>query len=174
MHIILGLITAIASLLWALNRFGVDIHSLNPFNWHRRNQWRKQLDTKPIHTLTKPIEAAAVLIVGIAQTEGLVSREQKAEILNIFRTELKQDAAAADDMLGSAAFLTRSVVNLAAEVPLILAPNKAYFSEEQAKSLIAMLTRVAALDSEISVAQRNTIKAVAKELLQEKVKPGEW
>jgi hypothetical protein len=174
MHIILGLITAIATLLFALSRFGVDINSLNPFHWHRRNQWKKQMATKPIHTLTKPIEAAAVLIVGIVQTEGLVSREQKAEILNIFRTELKQDETAASDMFGSAAFLTKSVVDLAAEVPSILEPNKAYFSEEQARSLVSMLTRVAALDSAISTAQQNTIKAVERELLQGKVKPGEW
>lgn len=174
MHIILGLITAIASLLWALNRFGVDIHSLNPFHWHRRNQWRKQLNTKPIHTLAKPIEAAAVLIVGIVQTEGLVSREQKAEILNIFKTELKQDDTSANDMFGSAAFLMKNVVDLAAEVPLILAPNKAYFSEEQARSLVSILTRVSGLDSAISEAQKNAIRAVEKELLKEKVKPGEW
>lgn len=174
MHILIGLIAAITSLLWALNRFGVDIHSLNPFHWHRRNQWRKKLATKPIHTLTKPIEAAAVLIVGIVQTEGLVSREQKAEILNIFRSELKQDAASASDMFGSAAFLMKNVVDLAAEVPLILAPNKAHFSEEQAKSLIAILTRIAALEGEITQPQQNTIRAVEKELLHEKIKPGVW
>lgn len=174
MHIILGLITAVASLLWALNRFGVDIHSLNPFHWHRRNQWKKQLATKPIHTLTRPIEAAAVLVVGIVQMEGLVSREQKAGILDIFKTELKQDETAAADMFGSAAFLTKSVVDLAAEVPMILAPNKAYFSDEQAKSLVSMLTRVAAMDSAISPAQQNTINAVERELLRGKVKAGEW
>ena len=174
MHIFLGLITAVASLLWALNRFGVDIHSLNPFHWQRRNRWKKQMATRPIHTLTKPIEAAAVLIVGIAQTEGLVSREQKAGIINIFRTELKQDETAANDMFGSAAFLTKHVLDLAAEVPLILAPNKAYFSEEQARSLLNMLTLVAAMDSAISTVQQNIIKAVERELLQDKVKPGEW
>lgn len=174
MHILLGLITAVATLLFALNRFGVDIHSLNPFHWHRRNQWRRQMATKPIHTLTKPIEAAAVLIVGIVQTEGLVSREQKAGILKIFMTELKQDETSASDMFGSAAFLTKSVADLAAEVPHILAPNKAYFSEEQAQSLVDILTRVAAMDSAISTAQQNTIRAVERELLQGKVKPGEW
>jgi uncharacterized tellurite resistance protein B-like protein len=174
MHLILGLITALASLLWALNRLGVDVHALNPFHWHRRNKWKRQLATKPIHALTRPIEAAAVLIVGIVQTEGLVSREQKAGIIDIFKTELKQDETAAADMFGSAAFLTKNVVDLAAEVPSILAPNKAHFSEEQARSLVQMLTRVAAMDSAISSAQQNAIRAVERELLQEKVKAGEW
>ena len=174
MHILLGLITAIASLLWALNRFGVDIHSLNPFNWHRRRQWQKKLSTKPIHTLKKPVEAAAVLIVGIVQSEGLISREQKSEILNIFVNDLKQDKADAHDMLGSAVFLLKDIRDVEAEVPQILAPNKEYFTEPQARSLVQILTRIATFEGDITATQSNIIKAVDQELLREKVKPGEW
>lgn len=174
MHILIGLITAIVSLLWALDRFGVDIHSLNPFLWHRRRQWRKRLTTKPLHTLSKPIEAAAVLIVGIAQSEGLVSREQKAEIINIFKNDLNQGAASAHDMFGAAAFLTKDTVDIASEVPHILAPNKALFTEQQARILVEVLTRVASLEGGITQAQERIIRAVEKELLHDKVKPGEW
>lgn len=41
MHIIIGVITAIAGLLWALNRLnesGFNLNSLNPFLWARRRK----------------------------------------------------------------------------------------------------------------------------------------
>ena len=174
MHILVGLIVAVTSLLWALDRFGVDVHSLNPFLWNRRRQWRKKLATKPIHALRKPIEAAAVLIVGTVQSEGLVSREQKAELINIFKNDLNQDLPAANDMFGSAVFLLKDIVDLAAEVPHILAPSKELFTETQARSLLSILTRVASLEDGITPAQENIIRAVEKELIEEKVKPGEW
>ena len=46
MHIILSVITALGGLIWAivaLQRSGFDINSLNPFLWHRHNQWREKI-----------------------------------------------------------------------------------------------------------------------------------
>jgi len=41
-HIIIGVITAIATLVFALNRLqdsGVNLNSFNPFFWARRRAW---------------------------------------------------------------------------------------------------------------------------------------
>lgn len=174
MHIIIAFITAVVSLLWALDRFGVDIHSLNPFHWKRRREWKQKYYARPIHTLKRPLEAAAVLIVGIVKTEGMISREQKAELLDILRNDLKQDSATASDLFTASAFMLNDIMDIAAEVPQILAPCKELFSDEQVQSLLDILAKAASLEGGISPQQEKIILAVKKELQQPKAKPGEW
>jgi hypothetical protein len=44
MHYLIGLITAVAMLIFALSRLqraGLDLNALNPFLWYRRAQWKK-------------------------------------------------------------------------------------------------------------------------------------
>ena len=60
MHIIIGLITAIAGFIWALHSLqnaGFDLNALNPFTWARRRKWEMQLGTKPMHALTDSIRS---------------------------------------------------------------------------------------------------------------------
>ena len=174
MHIFLALITALGSLFWALNRFGVDMDSINPFLWHRRRRWRKQLQTKPLHNLKRPIEAASVLIVGIAQAEGAVSKEQKSEIIRIFKEEFKLDPNAAHDYFGAAVFMLKDVMNVAAEVPNILDPCKEKFTAEQSSSLLDILRRVSALEGAPMQLQEDVIRTVEKILITDEPKPGDW
>ncbi|MEX2962926.1 hypothetical protein [Microbulbifer sp. TYP-18] len=70
MHILIGIITAIAGLVWALNSLqnsGVNLNAFNPFMWLRRRKWEKSLGTKPMHALTDSMEVAALLVVAVAR-----------------------------------------------------------------------------------------------------------
>ena len=65
MHILIGILTAIAGLVWALYRLqnsGVNLNSFNPFFWFRRRKWEKNLHGKQLHRLDKPIDVAAALV----------------------------------------------------------------------------------------------------------------
>jgi len=87
MHILIGLITAIAGLIWALNSLqnaGVNLNAFNPFAWARRREWEKQYGTKPMHGLTDSMDVAALLVVSIVKEKGEVTRETKAEVLSMF------------------------------------------------------------------------------------------
>ena len=174
MHILLGLLTVIASILWALSHLGVDLGGLNPFSWKRRRQWRQRYETPPVHKLEKPIEAAAVILIGTVIAEGMVSRDQKMTLLELFENEFQQTPKRASELLTSGTFLLRDVSDLAAEIPHILAPCKDYFSHNQSVSLIDMLNRISALEGPVSTAQQNIIEAVRRELLSEKTVPGKW
>ena len=174
MHILIALITAIGSLLWALSHFGVDIHSLNPFNWHRRNKWRKAYEAKPLHTLQKPIEAATVLLVALLTSEGLVSREQKEELIKVFITEFQQTEDNAANYFGSALFLLKDSLDIVPEIPHILAPSKDSFSDEQISSLLSLMKRIALFEGSISDKQNEIISAVENELTKNISKPGAW
>ena len=49
-HIVIGVLSAVAGLIWAmvaLQRSGLDLNALNPFLWHRRSQWKKKYGENP-------------------------------------------------------------------------------------------------------------------------------
>lgn len=168
MHIIIGLITAIAGLVWALVKLqnsGLNLSALNPFFWWRRNQWQKKVGAQPLHQIEKPMEAVAVLLVAIVKTEGEVSREQKQEIIRLFTSEFKLNNQEAVDLFSASSFMLQAVNDIVHEVKNILAPCKINFSETQAESAIELLTNVSLLDGEISTIQQEIIDATQKELV---------
>lgn len=174
MHILIGLITAITSLLWALDRMGVDLGGFNPFYWNRRRKWQKQYQTKPLHQLKKPVEAASVLLVGLVNAEGVMSREQKEALLTIFRDDFEKTPEEAADMLGAATYLLKDTLDVAAEVPLILEPTRDNFTDEQASSLLLLMERVSRLEGEASTRQYDIIDRVKKEFTSSHIASGRW
>ena len=51
MHIILGMLGTIVTILILLNRLaeaGIDIGGLNPFLWNRRRKWKKMYQGNPV------------------------------------------------------------------------------------------------------------------------------
>ena len=165
MHILIGLITALAGLMWALNalqRSGFSFSSINPYYWYRRYQWRKKYGQNPLYTLESPMEAAAALLLGTAKLEGEISREQKSTILSIFVDEFHLSADDAANLFASTAYLLQSETNFIRSVGKVLEPSLRRFDEEKARSLVELMTRVAGLDSEISVDQRTVIDSAEK------------
>ena len=177
MHVLIGLLTAIGGLIWALYRLhnsGVNLNSFNPFYWVRRKQWEKQLGTRPLHRLTKPMEAAAVLVVAIAKMEGEITREQKAEVIGLFEREFKLSASAAGELYSISCHLLRETVNYSGEIKNILAPCKARFNSERRESLMEMLKRIAEVDSLPSKNQMEFIDAVDTALRVPPIDQGDW
>lgn len=177
MHILIGLLTAIGGLIWALYRLhnsGVNLNAFNPFYWVRRKQWEKQLGTRPLHRLAKPMEAAAVLVVAIAKMEGEITREQKAEIIGLFEREFKLTGSAAGELYSVSCHLLRETVNYGGEVKNVLAPCKAQFNPERTKSLLAMLNRIAEIDTTPSKNQVEFIDAVDTALRVPPLDQGDW
>ena len=73
MHI-LGLLTLIVSILYLLDRTGIDIGWLNPFHWHRRRAWSKQYHGDPIYSVEDPLHIAAL------QTEIRIAFQKSKQI----------------------------------------------------------------------------------------------
>ena len=42
MHVILGILSSIVAILYALDRLGIDLGGLNPFYWYRRRAFAKK------------------------------------------------------------------------------------------------------------------------------------
>ncbi len=167
MHILLGLITTLAGLAWALYRLqnaGINLNSFNPFFWIRRRKWEQQLGTKPIHQLDNTIDAASVLMVTIAKMDGEITREQKTEIISLFENEFGLSHSDAIESYASSSYMLQDEVNIIAEVKNILEPNKTLFKPHQSESLLKMLNTLASNEGVQTKEQKDFIVEVVKQL----------
>jgi len=166
MHILLGLITAIGGVVWALYRLqnsGVDLNSFNPFHWARRRSWEKKLGTKEIHRLQDPIEAAALLTVAMATLEGEITREQKNEIIALFVQEFGVTKNTAAGYYTSSSHMLKDVMNMSAEVKNILRPTKSDFKQNHVDTLVDMLSKISTAEGAANTEQDLLLKAVIHE-----------
>ncbi len=88
MHIILGVLGIVVTILILLNRLsesGIDIGWLNPFSWYRRRKYRQQHDLNPIFKLESPLDIAALYLVGVAKADGDITVSQKIPLTFIRR-----------------------------------------------------------------------------------------
>lgn len=161
MHIVIGIITAAAGLIWALHSLqhsGVDLNSFNPFTWARRRKWEKLHGTKPLHNLTHPMDAAAALIVGLLKQEGEISREQKQAVLEIFENDFHLNKPKAIELFSASVYLVKDEINFDQSVKKILAPSKDSFTPEQAESVVSLLHKIATLEGEATESQQKIIQ----------------
>jgi len=157
MHIVLGLIGSIISILYLLDRLGVDIGWLNLRYWRHRRGWAKKYEGDPIYAIDDPIQIAAVLIVGTAKLEGDLSAEQKSAILGQFEEKFSLDARAASELFGSAAHLLGAPQIIGTQLDGLSNRNTNTFKTDQAQSIIEMIEQMAAVGGTMSIAQREFV-----------------
>ena len=133
MHVLIVLITAIATLLFALDRIGVDIGWLNPFSWARRRAWAKKYEGDPIYSIEDPMHVAAILLVGTARLGGDVSAEQKQHILTLFADRFSMSEQAANELYISAAHLLGAPQVIETQLTGVADKNRSLFSGAQAE-----------------------------------------
>jgi len=173
MHIVLGLIGSIISILYLLDRLGVDIGWLNPRYWRHRRAWAKKYDGDPIYSMDDPIQIAAVLIVGTAKLEGDLSAEQKSVILGQFEENFSLDARAASELFGSAAHLLGAPQIIGTQLDGLSNRNTNTFKPDQAQSIIEMIEQMAAVGGTMSIAQREFVDILRSRICAQN-KSGTW
>ena len=177
MHIIIAFLTAAAGVifwLWRLQQSGVDLNSFNPFFWLRRRAWAQKVGAKPRHQLSKPMEAAAAVLLGAIKTEGEISREQKQSLISLFEEKFHLSPNDAKELFSATAFMLQDVVDMAAEIRPILTPCLDRLTDEQRQSILEMLNTVCLLDGSISSQQQAIIDAAEKVLKVATESPNQW
>lgn len=162
MHLIIAAITALAGLFWALNslqRSGFNPSSLNPFLAYRRWKWGRTYGAKPIYRLERPMDVAAVLLLGIAKADGEITSDQKRELQTIFQSEFEISRDEAADLLLASSHLIRDQIYIVDHLDKILELSAPKFELEAVRSLLTMMRRVAALDGSINGEQQKLIDA---------------
>ena len=178
MHIVIAVITALAGLLWALNalqRSGFQLSSLNPFLAYRRWQWRKTYGGRPIFKLDRPMDVAAVLLLGTAKADGDITSDQKRELLAMFQGEFAISRDEASDLLLASSHLIRDEIYLVDNLDKVLERSAERFEPDTVASLLAMMRRVAALDGSINTEQQKLIDATERYFAgRNKPATGKW
>lgn len=160
MHIVLGALGSVVTVLWLLHRLaemGIDLGGLNPWLWRRRRKWRKKYETNPIFTLDRPLDVAGLLIAATAKVDGDISSEEKKAISSIFESEFHMSKRDAAGMLISSTYLFGKGDEVREKLDAIMAPSLTSFTREQAKSTIGLMRRVAELDGAVSENQTSLI-----------------
>lgn len=81
MHIVLGFLGIIVTILVLLNRLaeaGIDLGGLNPYLWHRRRKWRNKYQGNPVFKIENPMDATAILMVAATKADGDMRRQASA------------------------------------------------------------------------------------------------
>jgi len=162
---IIAVITALAGLFWALNalqRSGFHFSSLNPFLAWRRWQWMRAHGARPIYKLDKPIDVAAVLLLGVAKADGEITSDQKKELLAMFQGEFGISRDEASDLLLASSHLIRDEIYLVDNLDKVLDRSSPRFDADTVAALLAMMRRVAALDGSINAEQQKLIDATER------------
>lgn len=177
MHVILGLLGSVITILVLLNRLaeaGIDLGGLNPFLWRRRRQWQKQYKGNPIYKIESPLDAAALLAVGTAKCDGDMSAEEKTALLNLFQSEFglgKKDSA---ELLIASAYLLGKGEELRTDLEKVMSASLPNFSQDQANSTLELLESICALETSGAELKREFVARV-KTLLNENFRPkGKW
>jgi uncharacterized tellurite resistance protein B-like protein len=177
MHIVIAVITAIAGLFWALNalqRSGFQFSSLNPFLAWRRFQWSRTYGGRAIYQLERPMDVAAVLLLGVAKADGAITSDQKRELLAMFQSEFAISRDDASDLLLASSHLIRDEIYLVDHLDKILARSAERFEPDTVTSLLAMMRKVAMLEGSINAEQQKLIDATEHYFSGRSQPQGKW
>lgn len=173
MHVVLGILGALVTILILLHRLaeaGVDLGGLNPFLWQRRRRWRKKFEGNPIYQLDSPMEVTALLMAATAKLDGDMSAEQKRKILSLFVDEFHLSRRDAAGLLISSTYLLGDGEELRNNLEKVLTRSLEKFTDEQARSAVELLEKVAEADGSVSELQREFIDR-ARAVLRQKYEP---
>jgi hypothetical protein len=176
MHILLGLLGTIVTILFLLSRLadaGISLGGLNPFLWRRRRAWRQKFDANPLFSLEDPLEIAAVLALAVAKADGDMSAAERQTLLVEFETTFALSTRAATELMAASAHLLGDGQALRERLDAVLARAKDQFSAAQVDSTLSLLDRAAALSGPPSTSQRHLVEQVTK-LLAPPPKNGAW
>lgn len=176
MHVVLGLLGTIVTMLILLNRLaeaGIDLGGLNPFLWQRRRAWRKKYEGNPLYQLDDPMEVTALLTIAAAKCDGDMTGEEKQLILKLFADEFHLSRKDSSALMLSSVYLLKDSADVTDNLSRVIAPGKEKFTPEQADSAVAMVSRVVDFGV-VSVVRKAFLEKVRKELQPEQANNGKW
>lgn len=177
MHIILGILGAIVTILILLHRLanaGIDLGGLNPFLWRRRRRWQKQFEGNPIYQIDNPLELAALLATATVKLDGDMSSTEKSALLKLFQLEFNLSKREAADLLVSSAYLLGTGEEVKNNLEKVIQPSLEHFTPEQSESALELLGALCNVDPTNNALKVQFVEAI-KNIFQQQFAPkGKW
>lgn len=177
MHVILGVLGTVVTILVLLNRLaeaGIDLGGLNPFLWRRRRKWQNHYDGDPIYKINQPLDATALLMVAVAKSDGDMSSEEKKCILAMFQTEFHLSKREASDLMVASVYLLKDGAELHSNLPKVIAPSLGEFTQEQSESAISLIQQISKIDCEQNEIKEELVRNIGSCLIPAIQKSSKW
>lgn len=177
MHIVIGLLGAIVTILILLNRLaeaGIDLGGLNPFLWNRRRKWKNQYNGDPIFKISKPIDATALLMVGVAKSDGDISSEEKKVVLDMFQSEFNLSKREASELMIASVYLLKDGSDLRLNLIKVLSPSLPNFTKDQSVSAISLIKRVSNIDTSTNEIKAELVSKIVDQLTPKSKDSEKW
>ena len=174
MHIIIGLLGSLVTIMYLLDRLGIDIGGLNPFYWYRRRAFAKKYGADPIYSVEDPMHIASLMVIGVGKLGGDLTAGQKQVAQDLFVKEFSISDQDASQLFGSAAHLLAAPQLIETQLTTLASRNTKTFTPEQAKSLVDMMTKVASADGAATPTQQDYIGEVRSQFVPEPKSAGTW
>lgn len=177
MHVILGFLGTVVTILWLLHRLaemGIDLGGLNPWLWQRRRKWRQKHDANPIFSIEDPMEATALLMTAVAKADGDMSSNEKKQLLAMFESEFSLSKRDAAGLLISSVHLLGKGDEVRSDLARVLQASVEKFTPEQAGSAAELLAKTAEIDGARSDMQRDLIDQATTIFNAQTQPSGKW
>ena len=120
------------------------------------------------------MEAAALLAFAVAKLGGEVSREEKQQLISLYRSEFSLSLKAATELLLSSSYLYGGGSELKNNLERVLNPSLEGFSASQAQSTLDLLVKVAQIEGTASIPKEEFIRSVAAVFQNRFRSKGKW
>jgi len=142
-----ALIGAVLFGLWRVNSAAQAVRGLaeaadDAHGFWRRLLWRRKLAGDRLELVKEPQEAAAGMLVAVAQADGALTQTEQAALLGEFEKTFSMTPAQAQELLAHA----RWTVGESHDLDRCLYKLSQKFDPEQKRDAAAMLGRIAAAD----------------------------
>lgn len=110
------------------------------------------------------MEAAALLVTAVALKEGELSRDAKADLINLFATEFRITTDQATELYGASCYLLKDVMDIDAEVKAVLSPSIEQFQSHHKTSFLSMLNSAANFEGQPNANQKVLIEKIIAQI----------
>lgn len=172
MPVLIGILTVIgviAVILWRIyvaaqraRQIGEAVGDARRFV--RRTRWKGRANERQAQRVDDPREAAAAMMVALAQSDGALTDKEQTAICERMRAHFEADAATATDLLGRGRWLARDIGDLNAFMRRMLPPIQARCTLQEQRDLVAMVTAVAEAEGPAGPIQQDAVGFVSRQL----------
>ena len=170
MHILLGIVGAVAAIFFFLYRVtyvareGQELIS-DAKGAIRRHRWNRQTKHNPLDEIQDPRAIAILLMTETAKYKGALTAAQQDKIRSLAQQHFQMNQADVDDMMAHVTFATKDLTDVDNVLHKILRPLHDTLDHHEKGDLIAMMKGIAAVEGDANAEQRHLIGRTQDKLL---------
>lgn len=172
MHILAALATGIGVILFILWRMQQASNAVRDIagaaeevqGVFRRWSWRRKANVNPLDLIDDPREAAATMMVVVAQADGALTEKERLAILARMSQHFGATVKQGEELLARGRWLVQNKVDPSETFRRVIPLIRKKCTQQEQQELLAMLQAVAAADGAIDQSIEQDLARLAHEL----------